>query len=326
MPRVPGPVPQPRTGGPIFLRIEPRGPFSLAAARDFLGGFTPGRGTFGTNDVELLMAFPVEGWQGSAGVALRQVADGTLEAVVQGGVDPEAVARQVARTLSVDHDGSGYPAVGQRDPVIGRLQERFDYLRPVCFYSPYEAAVGAVVGQRISQRQAAAIRAGMARELGESFTIGGADLAAFPLPAQLAALAGYRGLPAEKIARLRAVGRAAEDGVLDAGHLRSLPREAALAELREIRGIGEWSAQHVLLRGAGLADELPTADPLGREAVRLAYGLEQAPDDRTLSSIAEAWRPYRMLVMVLLRVWLAREGGPSLLRLQRHGRSPRIAS
>jgi DNA-3-methyladenine glycosylase II len=298
----------------VSLRIEPRGPFSLAAARDFLGGFTPGRGTFGTTDDELLMAFPVDGWQGSAAVALRQGSDGALEGVVQGEAEPDAVTRQVARVFSVDHDGSGYPAVGERDPVIGALQARFDYLRPVCFYSPYEAAVAAVVGQRISQRQAASIRSGIARQHGQRFVMGGEELAAFPLPSQLLELQTYPGLSGEKVERLHAVARAAVSGTLDAEHLRSMPAAAAIAELREIRGIGEWSAQHVLLRGAGLADELPLADPLSREAVRRAYQLDESPDDARFAAIAEAWRPYRMWVNVLLRVWLGREAGGSLRR------------
>jgi DNA-3-methyladenine glycosylase II len=296
------------------LRIRPRGPFSLAAARDFLGGFTPGRGTFGTTDDELLTAFPVDGWQGSAAVALRQAPDGSIEGIVQGGAEPAAVARQVARVLSLDHDGAGYPAVGERDPVVGRIQERFAYLRPVCFYSPYEAAVGAVVGQRISQRQAASIRIAIAREHGERFSIGGAELAAFPVPSRLLEISSHRGLPAEKLERLHAVASAAIAGKLDAEHLRSLTRDTALGELREIRGVGDWSAQHILLRGAGLADELPLADPLSREAVRRAYGLDQVPDDAALATIAESWRPYRMWVIVLLRVWLGREGGESLRR------------
>lgn len=308
----------PRSDG-VSLRIEPRGPFSLAAARDFLGGFTPGRGTFGTTDDELLMAFPVEGWQGSAAVAIRQGADGALQGVVRGDADIDAVTGQVARVFSVDHDGSGYPAVGERDPVIGALQERFGYLRPVCFYSPYEAAVAAVVGQRISQRQAAAIRSGIARERGQRFSIGGEELAAFPVPSQLLDLRTHPGLSAEKVERLHAVARVAISGTLDAEHLRSMPVAAALAELREIRGIGEWSAQHVLLRGAGLADELPMADPLSREAVRRAYRLDVPPDDARFTAIAEPWRPYRMWVNVLLRVWLGREGGPRLARPARGG-------
>ncbi|MGZ6270063.1 MAG: hypothetical protein ACXWMU_05800, partial [Candidatus Limnocylindrales bacterium] len=70
-------------------------------------------------------------------------------------------------TFSLDVDASGFPEVGARDPVVGELQARYGWLRPVCFHSPYEAAVNFVVGQRISMRQARAVRARMARELGD---------------------------------------------------------------------------------------------------------------------------------------------------------------
>ena len=40
------------------------------------------------------------------------------------------VRRQAARSLSLDHDGTDWPAVGERDPVIGRLQEAHGYPPP----------------------------------------------------------------------------------------------------------------------------------------------------------------------------------------------------
>jgi len=47
--------------------LEPSGPFSLAAAQDFAGGFAAGIGAHGTA-TGLLMAFPVEGWRDSAAI------------------------------------------------------------------------------------------------------------------------------------------------------------------------------------------------------------------------------------------------------------------
>src|SRR4026208_1331872 len=96
------------------------------------------------------------------------------EAVVSSADVPiDAVRGQVARTLSLDHDGTGWDDVGRRDPVIGRLQAEFDHLRPVCFYSPYEAAVQAVIGQRISMRQAALGKTALAKGYGDPLSIRG---------------------------------------------------------------------------------------------------------------------------------------------------------
>jgi DNA-3-methyladenine glycosylase II len=297
------------------FEIRPQGPFSLAAAQRFLGGFTPAGGTFADQGERLSMAFPLDGWAGSAGVVVWQ--DGVVvhgEAVGPAGstVDPDVVAGQVARTFSLDHDGRGWEEVGRRDPVIGRLQLEFDHLRPVCFYSPYEAAAQAVIGQRISMRQAARIKLGLAERRGAEVDAGGERLHAFPLPQDLVDLDEAPGLPAEKVLRLRGVAEAAIDGRLDPMRLRAQPFDEALATLRTIRGVGEWSSQHILLRGAGVADAVPLADPRTRVAIRAAYDLPAEPSDDELASIADAWRPFRMWGFVLVRLWHGRTGGGSL--------------
>jgi DNA-3-methyladenine glycosylase II len=297
------------------FEIHPRGRFSLAAAQRFLGGFTPAGGTFADRGERLSMAFPVDGWGTSAGVVVWQ--DGPIirgEALGPEGsvVDPEVVKGQVARTFSLDHDGRGWDEVGRRDPVIGRLQVEFDHLRPVCFYSPYEAAVQAVIGQRISMRMAARAKVALAERLGAEVEAGGQRMHAFPVPQRLVDLDEAPGLPTEKVLRLRGVAEAAIDGRLDVARLRAQPFDEALASLRTIRGIGEWSSQHVLLRGAGVADAVPLADPRTRVAIRAAYDLPAEPTDEELTGIADAWRPFRMWGFVLVRLWHGRTAGGSL--------------
>ena len=149
------------------LEIVPRGPFSLDAAREFAGGFPAGIGGGGVGTASITLAFPVEGADTSVAAELWQDADG----VVRGRTDaPDelvpALVRQASRSLSLDHDGTGWPRVGDRDPVIGGLQREHDFLRPVCFYSAYEAATSFVIGQRISRRQSAVIKARPVRQAG----------------------------------------------------------------------------------------------------------------------------------------------------------------
>ncbi|HZC33687.1 MAG TPA: DNA-3-methyladenine glycosylase 2 family protein, partial [Candidatus Bathyarchaeia archaeon] len=166
------------------FEIRPQGAFSLAAAQRFLGGFTPAGGTFADQGERLSMAFPLDGWASSAGVVVWQggaVVRGEAVGPAGSAVDPDVVAAQVARTFSLDHDGRGWDDVGRRDPVIGRLQAEFDHLRPVCFYSPYEAAVQAVIGQRISMRMAARIKLSLAERLGAEVDVGEQRLYAFPV-------------------------------------------------------------------------------------------------------------------------------------------------
>jgi DNA-3-methyladenine glycosylase II len=99
------------------------------------------------------------------------------------------------------------------------------------------------------------------------------------------------------------------DGRLDGAWLRSLPRAQAIKELKQLQGIGDFSAELVLLRGAGDPDHLPEHEPRLRRGAALAYGLDEPPDHAWLQERAQAWRPYRTWVVLLLRVLLETEAG-----------------
>src|ERR1700728_1007332 len=178
-------------GGMETFRLVPRGPFSLTASIQFLEGFTPAA-YGGPADSALELAFAVEGSWETAGVRVRQEAgEVTAEIVSPDKPGPDLVAavhQQVERILSLDVDGSGFAAVGERDPVGGELQRRYPGLRPVGFWSPYEAAAWTIIGHRIRITQAAAIKARMAERLGEPVSFGGRVAYAFPSPQRLAGL------------------------------------------------------------------------------------------------------------------------------------------
>src|ERR1700745_2675037 len=156
--------------------LVPRGPFSLAGSIRFLEGFTPAWYS-SPADAGLELAFPAEGSWRTVGVRVSQAGDG-VDAAIVSPAEPDAglvaeVRPQVERILALDVDGSGFPAVGERDPVVGELQRRYPGLRPVGFWSPYEAAAWTIIGQRIRITQAAAIKARMAERLGEPVSLGG---------------------------------------------------------------------------------------------------------------------------------------------------------
>jgi DNA-3-methyladenine glycosylase II len=291
---------------PQTFDMTPRGPFDLAYQQQFFGGWL----AFAPDPAAVAMAFPVEGWAASAVVVLRQPNAHVISGAVYGVPDDiaERAWQQALAILSLDVDGSGFPAVGQRDPVIERLQQTHHFIRPTLFHSPYEAACNFVIGQRISMAQARSIRGRMAANSGDHIAADGVELAAFPRPQQLVALPAVQGLPDEKLLRLHGIAQAALDGVLDRRRLRDLPTATALAELTALRGVGAFSSQGILYRGAGVVDEI-SDEPVSKQAVQRLYGLDHLPDHAEVLSHAEAWRPFRMWCMVLLHVWIRGEGG-----------------
>jgi DNA-3-methyladenine glycosylase II len=144
----------------------------------------------------------------------------------------------------------------------------------------------------------------MARQLGEPVSFGGHMVHAFPAPQRLAASDGFPGLTGRKPEWLRAVAVAALKGRLDASRLRALPPQQALAELRQLPGIGDFSAELVLLRGAAFPDEIPRHESRLPRAIALAYNLPQPPSAHEIERISGNWRPYRTWATLLLRTFL----------------------
>ena len=286
------------------LRLRALGPFSLRSAVRFAEEFPAGSG--GGDPDRLDLAFPAgHGWT-PVGVRVTEDGPDVLATVVAnpGAVPDEQIRGQVERILSLDVDGTGFAAVGERDPVVADLRARYPGLRPVQFHSPYEAAAWAVIGQRIRMSQAAAIRTRLAERLGTPVDFGDRRLSAFPAPDRLAALTDFPGLTARKVEQLRALGRAADEGRLDAAVLRGLPPEEALGRLQGLPGIGSFSAELILLRGAGDPDAFPAHEKRLHRAMAAVYRLGPDPDVVTLTAIADGWRPFRTWTALLLRVWL----------------------
>jgi len=279
--------------------LRPRGGFSLAAAARFAEGF-PGTDA-DRPDGELRFAWAVDNDWRTARVRLRE-RRGAVHGELDGDPPADLAKRarcDVERILSLDVDGSGFAAVGERDPVVGALQRRFDGLRPVLFYTPYEAAAWTLIGQRIHTKQAAAVKRRLTDEFGEH--------GAFPAPERLATLvAPQRGLTETKIGRLRELGRAAADGLLGRDRLRGMPLDEALEDLRQLRGVGPFAAELVMIRGVGAPDALPRHEKRLAGVIRTAYHMTE---DGDVAPIAERWKPYRAWASLLLRADLEAGSG-----------------
>jgi len=266
------------------IELQVQGPWSLATSRAFWEGFAPAALAPG-HDEGLSTVFLVEADWSRAGASVRQDGD-TASVVVSGSGDLDAAAAQVARFLALDVDAREWPAVGQRDAVLGEVQAQLPGLRPCGFHSPYEAAVWAVLSQRIRVQQAAVLRTRLTERYG--------DDGALPSPAVLRSL--DLELPGRKAEYLHAVADAALDGVLDGTALRGIPPEGAVERVQQVKGLGPFAAALVVVRGANAPDAVPHHEARLDEEIRARYG-----DGATVAAVSEAWRPFRTWAAVHLR-------------------------
>lgn len=265
--------------------FEVLGPWSLDTSRRFWEGFTPAALAGQSAGSGLRTVFRAEGDWTRASVEVTQ-AGATARLMVSGDGDLEAAAAQTSRFLALDVDATGWPEVGRRDAVIGDAQAQLPGLRPCGFHSPYEAAAWAVLSQRVRIVQAARLRAELIASHGED--------GAFPGPQTVRSV--DLDLPGRKSEYLRAVAEAALDGVLDGAALRALDPGQAIERVQEIKGLGPFAAELVVVRGANAPDALPQHESRLHAEISERYGA-----GHTLAEVAQSWRPYRTWAAVHLR-------------------------
>ena len=187
------------------------------------------------------------------------------------------------------------------DPALAAVHARALGFRPALFYSPYEAAVWAIVSARRARSQGIGVRARLAEQAGTAFPVAGVRTLAVPTPSRLLQLESVPGLPTDRMPRLHAVAEAARAGKLEADRLRALPPEQARSELQELPGIGPFYSALVLTRACGHADLPAPEEPHAHAAIGAAYGMDHEPSEDEVLRIAEGWRPFRTWVTVMLR-------------------------
>jgi DNA-3-methyladenine glycosylase II len=281
--------------------------FRLEAAADFYRGFVPGSGMAAVDVGTLTLAFRLDRTFEAVAVALKDDGDEVV-GEYQGTTEEALLRAQLQRMLGLEVSGDAWHELGKRDPVVGGLQAEFPGFFTACKPSPYDAAIWAIISPRVGMAQAAQLKAEIARQHGTTVAVLGREHHVFPAPEAVLAIDRFPGLSPEKLRRCHGVAEAALAGRLDAQRLRGLDEAEALAELRSLPGIGAWSAEHILYRGAGVTDALPTAEPRVLHGLAHAYGVAR-PSLEDYRRIAERWRPFRMWVCVLLARHLARTDG-----------------
>ena len=226
-----------------------------------------------------------------------------------GAAAPAAPARAPDRRTLLPH-------FRRADPVMAALVEAVGpyRLRAEPCASPFRHLAQAIASQQISGRAADTI---LARFVA---LYDGGDARRddrFPEPGQVLATDPERlrgvGFSAAKAAALRDLAARTLEGVVpDSATLARLDDAAIVARLTQVRGIGPWTVQMMLMFQLGRPDVLPVDDYGVRNGFRLAYGLAELPTPRELARHGERWAPWRSAAAWYLwrAVDLARAGAP----------------
>ena len=216
------------------------------------------------------------------------------------------------------------------DPKLGRLIQRAGpfTLRVASAQSPFEALVESIVYQQLHGKAAAAIHRRLLESFGptvDSSTLG-APLGA-PFVTALPSRVGYHPTPQQILdcpnAQLRAAGLSANkalalrdlaaktlDGTVPTlARIRRMSDEAIITHLTQVRGVGKWTVEMLLIFRLGRPDVLPTSDYGVRKGFALTFtGLKPFADGKPVKVTpldlptpaemerrAKKWTPWRSI-------------------------------
>ena len=103
------------------------------------------------------------------------------------------------------------------------------------------------------------------------------------------------GLSRPKIRYLKDLASQVLSGLPTIEQLEIMDDESIIQTLTQVKGVGRWTVQMLLIFRLHRLDVLPTEDLGIRAGIRKVYGLNELPDRQTVMSLGQKWRPYRSI-------------------------------
>lgn len=196
---------------------------------------------------------------------------------------------------------AGCRELAEADPILGRLIERAGpcTVRLKSQHSPFEALLESIVYQQLNGKAAAAILHRVLTFFGEIH----------PAPEHILAAPEERlrgcGLSGSKLLALRDLAAKTLDGTVPTlARIRRMPDEEIVERLTQVRGIGPWTVEMLLIFRLGRPDVFPVTDYGVRKGFALTF--KRLPkskpfDASVLATPAEMlrrgqrWKPWRSI-------------------------------
>jgi DNA-3-methyladenine glycosylase II len=299
------------------LNLRPRAPFDFAATARFfrfteaeiVDNFDAGAGTYSRalrlNGKLFLLNVASQGTRSrpSLIVSVTPARVASQEAMRAALSDAEQIVR---RMFSIEHDLRQWRAQVSDDPLMSRLEAAHRGLHLPRWATLFEALTNSILLQQIATSVAWTFKRRVVERFGETLSVGGKKFYAFPRASSLARASVEElralGLSGAKAQSLVEMARAVESGALGGDALACADNEEIIARLSELRGVGRWTAEWVLMLHFGRTDIYAAADLFLRGAVVKYYNHGEPMREREIRALARerwgAWQSYAALYLL----------------------------
>ena len=213
-------------------------------------------------------------------------------------------SEKVAWLLGAQQDLAPFYSMAETDSTMLAMTQRFHGLHLPHTASVFEALVLAILGQQIATNVARIIRTLLIETYGPSQTFDGDVHYSFPRPETLGAVP-VEELRAKKLSQRKAeyvqgIALAALEDPTGLEGLHQLTDQEVVQSVTALRGVGNWTAQWLLIRALGREDALPLGDLALRRAVSRFYFGDVQLDDKQVEEFSRRWSPFRTYATVYM--------------------------
>ncbi|WP_028546562.1 DNA-3-methyladenine glycosylase family protein [Paenibacillus taiwanensis] len=264
-------------------------------------------------DKQIIKAIPLK--QENVIVAIREGDHQTLAARIWGLKSAERieakeeVVQYIRNWFDLDTDLEPFYLMAEGDTLLQPTVDSFYGLRIVGISNLFEAICWGIIGQQINLAFAYTLKRRFVEKYGTLITHNGYDCWLFPSPQSIASLSvkelealQFTSRKSEYIigvARLIADGSLSKERLLATGSCKDAERM-----LVQIRGIGPWTANYVIMRCLRLQSAFPIDDVGLHNAIKLRLAMDRKPTKDEIINLSRTWTNWEAYATFYLWRWL----------------------
>jgi DNA-3-methyladenine glycosylase II len=225
----------------------------------------------------------------------------------------ESARTLLERMLGAHKDLSAFYKLAKCDARLQPLVEEFRGLKPPQFPTVFEAVVNGIACQQLSLSVGILLLSRLARLAGMMPAHATDGAHGFPDAADLAGLRELSlkslGFSTNKSRALLGISSAIRDRCLNLQSLVQFHNQLALERLMELKGVGRWTAEYVLLRGLGRLEIFPGDDIGARKNLAQFLRKKKPLDYDGVHRAVTGWQPYAGFIYFHLLLSRIRKAG-----------------
>jgi DNA-3-methyladenine glycosylase II len=204
------------------------------------------------------------------------------------------IKKYVQKWLDLDTDLAPFYALAQKDVVLKSLVSSYDGLRLVGINDLFEAICWAIIGQQINLTFAYTLKKRWVENFGESFDYQGVKYYLHPsfqtVSADIEADLLKIQFSKQKAKYVIEIAQAMQNGDISAEKLQKQTFEEARLSLCQVKGIGNWTANYVLMKSLRHREAFPLEDVGLHNALKNQLQLNQKPNLLEIKALAQNWQ------------------------------------